>query len=455
MEVSKFARVFFVYFWLGFLTPIESMTTTMTKTTSAAPSWLGRVQELFPTMTSYEVIETISQPNGLGYKVKLQYSADTENEVKVLVPDQIFVKTVNASNYQASKKDWPDLRRTLLYARTEARFYHGMLPILKQRGFNAAPHVYLAWHDLSGWIPDDEIAVAPADPTVDKNSLLDANSKGCLLVMECISDATHFQASPLTLDQAKECLAAAAHLHAAAFQDVELLQRASVQLSRASFHLEMRNPKELIGMEDSWDHFVTHFRDAMVERGVWSDSVQALGQRVSVLAKYISTELSPQPSDPYATMIHGDYKSMNVLLANAGSGASAVLVDYASIGIGLGMSDVAMHLHHAVLPEDLANGGEEELVQYYWKTLQESLPENNYPWEMAQRHYRLAVVDYFRFFLGRMWKTATLKTMQEKKDNKNINLINRSVPAACEFVGRVDQYLTEIEKEYRALQQEL
>jgi hypothetical protein len=38
---------------------------------------------------------------------------------------------------------------------------------------------------------------------------------------------------------------------------------------------------------------------------------------------------------------------------------AALLVNYASTGVGLGMSDVAMHLHHAVLPEDLANGGEE------------------------------------------------------------------------------------------------
>jgi hypothetical protein len=56
-------------------------------------------------------------------------------------------------------------------------------------------------------------------------------------------------------------------------------------------------------------------------------------------------------------------------------------------------------------------------------------------------------VDYFRFFLGRFWKTATPKSMQLKADSKNTNLVNRSVPAAMAFVARVDQYLAEIEQE--------
>jgi hypothetical protein len=50
---------------------------------------------------------------------------------------------------------------------------------------------------------------------------------------------------------------------------------------------------------------------------------------------------------------------MNVFLPHDVVNGKTLLVDYASTGVGLGMSDVAMHLHHAVLPEDLANGGEE------------------------------------------------------------------------------------------------
>jgi len=35
---------------------------------------------------------------------------------------------------------------------------------------------------------------------------------------------------------------------------------------------------------------------------------------------------------------------------------------------------------------------------------------NDYPYDVAVRHYRFAIVDYFRFVLGRFWKTATLET---------------------------------------------
>lgn len=415
-------------------------------------AWSTRLQTVFPTMTSYEITETIVQPNALGYKVKLQHNKQAQGDSHAQ-PDFVFVKTVTASNYVPKRTDWADLRRTLLYARTEARFY-SMLPVLQERGFDAAPAVYLSWYDLSPWITEQERSIDPAGAAIDKDALENTDAKGCLIIMECVSEETHFQESPLTISQAKQCLAAAAHLHAAAWQDEALLQRASVELSRASFHLETRNPKELAGMEASWEHFVSNFKDDMVKAGVWNESVKDLGTRVKAMAHYISTELSPQPTDPFATVIHGDYKAMNVLLAKPESGAKAVLVDYASIGIGLGMSDVAMHLHHAVLPEDLDNGGEQELVDYYYQTLQASLPDHDYPKNVALRHYRLGVVDYFRFFLGRMWKTATHETMEQKKDNKNIALINRSVSSACAFVGRVDTYLTEIEKEYAASKQQ-
>ena len=40
-----------------------------------------------------------------------------------------------------------------------------------------------------------------------------------------------------------------------------------------------------------------------------------------------------------------------------------ILVDCASTRVGLGMSDVATHIHHLVQPAaGLANGGEQELI---------------------------------------------------------------------------------------------
>jgi hypothetical protein len=184
----------------------------------------------------------------------------------------------------------------------------------------------------------------------------------------------------------------------------------------------------------------------------------------------VSEQVSPGPSDRHATLIHGDYKALNVFLPiDVGGGGDeepegCLLVDFASTGVGLGMSDLAMHIHHAVLPEHLADGGEERLVRRYWEHLISLLPRNkdydeadgassascDYPWEAAWRHYKLAVVDYLRFFVGRMWKSATPATMKEKEGNKNVSLINRSVPAAVAFLRVAEQFLTEVEAEYEA-----
>jgi hypothetical protein len=58
------------------------------------------------------------------------------------------------------------------------------------------------------------------------------------------------------------------------------------------------------------------------------------------------------------TLLHGDYKEHECILPHDVVNGKTLLVDYASTGVGLGMSDVATY-SSCRLPEDLANGGEE------------------------------------------------------------------------------------------------
>ena len=51
------------------------------------------------------------------------------------------------------------------------------------------------------------------------------------------------------------------------------------------------------------------------------------------------------------------------------AGPAAILIDFASTGVGLGMADVAMHLVHALVPSDLDGGGEEALIDGYLAAL--------------------------------------------------------------------------------------
>lgn len=414
---------------------------------SSSTDLLDILRPVFPTIHSFHILDTVVQANAVGYKVQLSYHDDQKLTTTTTTrslgathshgrPAMVFVKHVDAAVYVTTKKDWKDLQRTLLYARNEVRFYRSILPQIMST-FSSAPHCYHASYQLDGWIEEETILVSSATPATTNNSI------GGVVILDWISETTHFQDSPLSLQQCKRCLSAVAKMHAASWQNVPLLQQAAKELSKASFHLTTRNPNELAGMEEAWTHFSAAFAPELSRLGL--GPVSNLGVRVARLAHYISEQVSPNPEESYATIIHGDYKAMNVFLPKEDNGTT-LIVDYASTGVGLGMSDVAMHIHHAVRPEHLANGGEDELVQYYLDALRET--GTIYPDEVALRHYRFGVVDYFRFFLGRFWKTATHESMRKMKDSKNTNLINRDVDAAIAFIVRAKHYLEAIEKEY-------
>lgn len=404
-------------------------------------------------MLSYESTKTIAQANAMGQRLVLELHED-----EAPFDHPVFVKRVVVSDYIETKKDWADLRRTLLYMRTEVRFYQETLPLLKEStGFSATPKIYLAQHDLhdKGWLPEEESGVEPSagDPPamyeqfqVDR-SLENIQGSG-VIIMDCVHDDVYMQASPISIDQAKQCLTAVAQLHAAAWENVHLLEHCAQRLSLGSYHLKVRNPKELAGMHTSWEHFASQFAGPLQEAGL-RDRTKNLGTRLQKAAKAISQQLSPAFNDPYATLAHGDFKSMNVFLPKepASSSSPPLMVDYASTGVGLGMSDVAMHIHHAVTPENLANGGEEALVDHYLSELETLLPSGkSYPRDVALQHYRMAVCDYCRFVLGRFWKTATPAAFEKSKNSPNTTLINRNVKAAMAYLDRVERYLTEFEQ---------
>jgi Ser/Thr protein kinase RdoA (MazF antagonist) len=173
------------------------------------------------------------------------------------------------------------------------------------------------------------------------------------------------------------------------------------------------------------------------------------------MAEYISQQLIPSPEDQYATLTHGDFKAMNVFLP-VDNEKPAVMIDYASTGVGNAMSDVAMHVIHAVQPSDGGDDKEEELVDEYLTMLEKARKRYHrdappYPREVALRHYRLACCDYIRFIMGRFWKSATVASIELKKDSMNVTLVNRNVDAAMAWIQKVDTYLQEFEDEKAAM----
>ena len=452
----------------------------------------------------YEPIgEAVVQANAEGARYVLTWEKDSGGDEAGgrKETEEVFVKRVDAAKY--GHKKWADLRRTLVYARTECRFYAEILPLLRSRfgtipgGYDAgsrtgsgadeceaaadlvaalAPRCHLAECDLSGLIGDGESATdTSAGREVGDASPDPTPGRGGSLVLASLGGASsgYYQGSPLTRDEAALCLEAVARLHAAAWEDATVLSAASRRLSDRGgcWHLRIRNPKELAGAANAWEGFRERFRrfdpDLFDMPGV-----RDLGRRVATSAERVSDELSPLPDGPYATLIHGDYKAMNVFLPRRRSSSpdeeegrrrGAVMIDYASTGVGLGMSDVAMLLTNALRSEDLENGGEQGLLDGYLDALHRAreciamaaaasrgdagdpVEVRPYPREQALRHYRLATIDYFRFILGRFYVTATPETFEKHRDSKNRTLVNRDVRAMLAFVRRVENYLSEFD----------
>ena len=151
----------------------------------------------------------------------------------------VFLKRVTASAMQ--HKPWADRQRTLKYIRTELRFYAEFAPTLAGRGVSL-PRVAHLDGQLEA-LGDDEVG----DPAREEPSPEALARCGALLFLQPVSLASYDQASPLAADRALVALAAAARLHAAAWEDTELLTRAASRLQRngGAYSLSIRNPKEL------------------------------------------------------------------------------------------------------------------------------------------------------------------------------------------------------------------
>ncbi|GFH60489.1 hypothetical protein CTEN210_16965 [Chaetoceros tenuissimus] len=402
------------------------------------------IQKAFPDVHSYEVDDNIVQANAEGFGVTVK-SNDSDR--------CLFVKTVEASKY--SHKPWGDLRRTLLYARTEARFYSDILPMLQKKSssdWSIAPYCHLSATYLDGLIEEHESTSAKegdsdSDPVYDESEHSILIGKGGNLILDSMKEG-YYQDSPLKPEEAVACLTAIAKFHALGFQDEEILSKVSDNLCEygGSYHLKNRNPKEIKNLQTTWENFVKEISPANEELFT-KQSIQDLAQRMQNMAEYISNELSPSHKDKYATIVHGDFKSMNVFLPTTDKD-HPVIIDFASTGLGNPLSDVAMHITHALDPEHLVDGGEEAMVDAYINALNDALPDGHfYPRDDAFRHYQLAVLDYFRFIMGRLWRGSTLDTFEKRKNSKNSVYVNRSLDAAFNFIERADKYLERFEKE--------
>ena len=354
-------------------------------------------------------------------------------------PRSVFLKKITATHAPMAQRPWHDRRKTLAYARTESRFYQEFAPELARRGVRL-PKLGLSDNRLDTVLGDAAVHDAAGDEPGSEAQL----AAGALLFLECAEGLV--QASPLDEAQACEALRAVAGLHAAAWEDEPMLRRASERLQRHGgvYALEIRSPVEVTKIKPNWEAFAAEFRSAepeLFER----PGVMALGERLERWTRFASERVSADPTERFATLVHGDFKAMNVMLPDDGGAASAtttgpLLIDFASTGVGLGMSDVAMLLAHSVGPATLADGGQERLIDTYLAALEEK-GVTGYDRTTALRDFHVATVDYARFVVSRFWSGASASAFAKRAANPNVCLPNRDVEAALRFVERIDASL--------------
>eukprot|EP00928_Gymnodinium_smaydae_P014053 TRINITY_DN15095_c0_g2_i1.p1 TRINITY_DN15095_c0_g2~~TRINITY_DN15095_c0_g2_i1.p1 ORF type:complete len:515 (+),score=120.00 TRINITY_DN15095_c0_g2_i1:59-1603(+) len=376
---------------------------------------------------------------------------------------RVYLKKVTAAGAEASKP-LPALRRDLASNRNEARFYEEFAPELSKRGVRL----------LDCFFIDDRIKLDEGDDAALRQS-------GMLLLLD--SAEGYYQLSPLTRAQAERSLKLLAGLHAAAWQDSYMLTEVAARLHATAGYwtLEKRGEEEMSKMQGNWRQYLAAFRHLDSEFFARPE-IEDLPGRIGRLARWVAKQMAPGPGDKFATIVHGDYKAMNIFLRDEayadeyGSRAKrqrlgyrrkddALIIDFQWTGVGFGMSDVAMHLSHSVALEALEGEGERELVDFYRESLFEYIaeeaeicgdPRNEiinkfrraYTAEVAWRHYCLGVVDYARMLLGCFFANASVESFAARADKMNVGLAYRDPQASLLFVRRADRCLRVLEAEH-------
>jgi len=214
--------------------------------------------------------------------------------------------------------------------------------------------------------------------------------------------------------------------------------------------LQQRGAREMEQMERNWSDYLAAFRGEAPELFDRPEIV-AMATRLRRIAPWVSEQVRAGPGDASATLVHGDFKAMNVFLPREDvESGTALPIDFQWIGPGLGMSDVAMHLSHSGSTGALRDGGEERLLEYYHGHLCQRLGPSSaakYPIALARRHYQLGVLDWARMVFSVFFKGASASTFASKASNPNVGFVYRDVEASIEFVRRVDRCLAPFERQ--------
>jgi hypothetical protein len=159
------------------------------------------------------------------------------------------------------------------------------------------------------------------------------------------------------------------------------------------------------------------------------------------------------------TLVHGDFKAMNVFLKQVDDARDVCAIDFQWSGVGNGMCDVAYHLCHSgplgvmgLVGEETMSNGETALLRVYYDALMSALQREkdvtpSYTWERCVRDYKLSVLDYARVVFSVFFKGGSPASFAARSTNMNVSLVYRDTACMLRFVVQCDAILREIEAE--------
>lgn len=197
--------------------------------------------------------------------------------------------------------------------------------------------------------------------------------------------------------------------------------------------------------------------------GIRLESVAAeCGRLAHPFADDMSEDIS-ESYMKYRTLTHGDPKQANLFFRKQLTSSDddeidleVGLIDFQWSGFGLAATDIAHFMTSGVHADRLVDGGEKDLLQYYFDELQTHLVEygayssadeaiEEYSYETFMEGYDTGVLDIVRLVIAYTW--ARFEDAVEKEDAEgcaktmNKTSYNKSIPNVIWLMSRCDEIL--------------
>ncbi|CAJ1951436.1 unnamed protein product [Cylindrotheca closterium] len=221
-----------------------------------------------------------------------------------------------------------------------------------------------------------------------------------------------------------------------------------------------QNADQCSNVAKEWKIKRTKFEEHLSSMDCWDnlgDRLQSVATECGRLAHPFADDDLKESYQKYRTFTHGDPKQANFLFRRSASNELEIgLIDFQWAGFGLAATDIAHFMTSAVHANLLVNGGEANLLEYYFDELQTHLVEygaydtaedavEQFSYETFMDQYEVGVLDLCRLVIAYTWDRFDQAVEPYDKEGctrtMNKTSYNKSIPNAIWLVSRCDEIM--------------